>query len=434
MPEIPRLAISPAPLRFHALVDYGDDYVQPLILSALESMLPQGQYTLISSLSSLPEASLPLLQVTSYETLSFDHLMSFPTSSLANSYIIRKALIRKHFLSNTAHNWIAKKPKSIIATNLKPSCDFELDYAEFLDDALIEAWELKASFERNKGKEADDREFWILKPGMSDRGNGIRLFSTEEELQLIFEEWEADLPDSDDDEDAEQEQSGEDNAKDDALMTSHLRHFIAQPYIHPPLLLPGNSRKFHIRTYVLAVGSLKVYVYRHMLALFAAESYEAPWSPNTKLTAHLTNTCLQNGSREGSVQAFWSLPDSHPDLLKPPSTTKWKDSVFSQICELTGEIFEAAAKGMMIHFQTLPNAFEVFGLDFMVDGEGKTWLLEVNAFPDFKQTGEELGGVVKGLWEGVVDVAVAPFFGLGSRRSEDAGDMVLVKDVDLGRR
>ena len=101
-------------------------------------------------------------------------------------------------------------------------------------------------------------------------------------------------------------------------------------------------------------------------------------------------------------------------------------------------MFEAAAKGMMVHFQTLPNAFEVFGLDFLVDEEGTAWLLEVNAFPDFRQTGEELKGLVGGLWQGVVDVAVRGFFGVegvptrGDDRDKEK--MVLVREVDLGRR
>jgi len=69
------------------------------------------------------------------------------------------------------------------------------------------------------------------------------------------------------------------------------------------------------------------------------------------------------------------------------------------------------------------------------------YLLEVNAFPDFRQTGAELSDVVAGFWEGVVDVAVAPFFGLdrgaddgGEAEGRGRGEMVLVKDVDLGRR
>ncbi|KAI9851940.1 MAG: hypothetical protein M1830_006839 [Pleopsidium flavum] len=238
---------------------------------------------------------------------------------------------------------------------------------------------------------------------MSDRGQGIRLFSSEFELRRIFEEWEAEQPDSDeDDNDADSNVIHTDtttlsnNHDKDYIVTSQLRHFIAQPYIHPPLLLSSsNNHKFHIRTYVLAVGSLRVYVYKEMLALFAATSYTPPGEGTIDLTAHLTNTCLQTdpGRRRNT---------------------------------------------------TLPNAFEIFGVDFMVDEMGSAWLLEVNAFPDFAQTGEELRGVVGGLWEGVVGVVVPGFFGIGGERkgssefeegaSEGVAGLEMVLDLDLGRR
>jgi tubulin--tyrosine ligase len=417
------------------LINYEDAYVQPLILAALKSRLPAESYTLISSISDLPDLTSPFLQIGAYESLPFPHILSNSTTTLANAYIIRKALIRKHYLSTTAFNWITKNPSSMLRTNIKPACDFELDYAEFLDEALVEAWELRESFERNHGRESHEREWWILKPGMSDRGQGIRLFSTEEELQSIFEEWEAERPDSDEESEnekpSENETKGTAEGKGDYIVTSHLRHFIAQPYIHPPLLLPSNPRKFHIRTYVLAVGALKVYVYKEMLALFASSPYIPPWSPSTSdtmadLSPHLTNTCLQPSVHDGTVKSFFSLPSS--DL-----SSTMKGDIFKQICETTGELFEAAAKGMMVHFQVLPNVFEVFGVDFLVDEMGTAWLLEVNAFPDFRQTGEELRGIVGRLWEGVVDVAVAGFFGLEVKEKAEA-DMVLVREVEMGRR
>jgi tubulin--tyrosine ligase len=91
---------------------------------------------------------------------------------------------------------------------------------------------------------------------------------------------------------------------------------------------------------------------------------------------------------------------------------------------------------MSIHFQSLPNAFEIFGLDFMVgiegDGTLNTYLLEVNAFPDFRQTGDELSGMIEGLFEGVVEKAVAPFFGMETEGKKS--EMVKVLDIDLGRR
>ena len=446
---------------FYALVKYEDPYVQPLILSALSRKSFQESYQLINSLSDLPTSS-SLLQWLQYESISFDTALSQPKHHLVNAYIIRKALIRKHYLSSTISHWLAKNPSSILNHHFKQGVEFELDYAEFLDDALdeAEAWELRESWRRNEGKEAEEREWWILKPGMSDRGQGIRLFSLGEELKGIFEEWE----DGEDEDDAVQDEDGngtrrsnihskdpptvnevEQNASTDhPTVTSHLRHFIVQPYIHPPLLLPSSgNHKFHIRTYILAVGALKVYIYKPMLALFAASPYLPPWQTQDPLT-HLTNTCLQGThTLEGSVRSFWDLDDSitlphasSPNNLKDLAgqRTTWRDDIWQQICAITAETFKAASRVSSVHFQPLPNAFEIFGLDFLVDGSGRAWLLEVNAFPDFQQTGEELKVLVEGLFEEVVGVAVMPFFNGGDGDKDGTERMRLVLNLDLGRR
>jgi tubulin--tyrosine ligase len=442
---------------FYALVEYPDQYVQPLICKALKA-LQRLPCEIISSINQLPDKTKPLLQYTAYEALDFEHAMSNPTTSLISAYVIRKALIRKHYLSNTISTWLVKHPKTILRNSFKACEHFELDYAEFLDDALVEAWDLTASMERNmKQKGPSKKEWWILKPGMSDGGNGIRLFSSVEELQEIFEDWDEDsdfVPDSETDEDndedvEEQEDSdaaeeegnadqdfkssdGHSTEDEEGAMTSQLRHFIVQPYIDRPLLLASMAnRKFHIRAYVLAVGALRVYVYRDMLALFAAKQYSPPWDTEDinegGLASQLTNTCFQDEStRESSVRRFWALQD---DVV----LLDWQEKVFSQICEVTGEVFEAASREQMVHFQTLPNAFEVFGVDFLVDENLNVWLLELNAYPDFKQTGQSLQDqVVGGLLKEVATVAIAPFFD-GSGKSSGSDRMILVKSIELGR-
>ena len=410
--------------KIYATIDYEDLYVQPLLLAALKARLPPELLVLTASenkTSPIPHEEDPrLLQWRQYESIDFDHLTANPSTSLANSYVIRKALIRKHYLSTTVAHWIAKHPTSALKNHVKPAVEFEVDYAEFLDDALdqAEAWDLRESWRRNEEIEEavseGKREWWILKPGMSDRGQGIRLFSSEEQLKEIFEEWDPDSSDEEDEDDATSNPDAESHLNDrstenghqsNGIMTSHLRHFVAQPYIDPPLLMPAThpsaGRKFHIRTYVVAVGALKIYVYKRMLALFAAEPYNPPAdSSNDTLSAHLTNTCLQSGEREGSICEFSSLP------TEVNGDNHWQESVIDQICVTTGEVFEAAARTMSVHFQPLPNAFEVFGLDFLVDANGVAWLLEVNAFPDFAQTGDDLKGLISELFEGVVDVAV----------------------------
>ncbi|KAK8044918.1 hypothetical protein PG993_004942 [Apiospora rasikravindrae] len=475
---------------FYALIAYEDPYVQPLILLALSKLFPAGSYTLLSlpqshdpsssseiSISSLlplsaaagspSENDTRILQITPYELVDWSYVSDDHKGNvMVNSYMLRKALIRKHYLGTTIEHWVAKHPESVLNSHFRRGDAFEVDYAEFLDDALVEAFDLRASLDKNEEiEDAKDREWWILKPGMSDRGQGIRLFSTMEELQGIFDGWEEDEEDEDEDEEdgdgdatIGKKEEDEDDDKDDGITASHLRHFVAQPYIHQPLLLPAyDNRKFHIRTYVLCVGSLDVYVYREMLALFAGKPYVAPWEASTgddaseiDLEAHLTNTCLQRTVKDGSVRRFWdiNIPTTTATVSEEPS----KQAIFDQICAVTGDLFQAAAQGgMTMHFQPLPNAFEVFGLDFLVDAAGTAWLLEVNSFPDFKQSGDEFNGLVQGLWEGVMALAVRPRFagqevetpsavkGAGEQKNresymEEVRDMVHVRSIDLGRR
>jgi tubulin---tyrosine ligase len=84
--------------------------------------------------------------------------------------------------------------------------------------------------------------------------------------------------------------------------------------------------------------------------------------------------------------------------------------------------------------KTLPNAFEVFGIDYLVDEHMNAWLLEVNAFPDFAQTGSRLKGVVAGLFDVVVRTAVTPFFGLDIGEEQGVDRIHKVLDISLGKR
>lgn len=428
----PRSEIRPV---LNAMIDYPDSYVQSLVLQAVLK-LDDLDIRPVGALHEVADKTRPLLQITAYESLDFELALEHSRTSLICAYAIRKALIRKHYLSNTVSTWLVKHPESVLSKRFKSCMHFELDFAEFLDDALVDAWDLNESMSRNESIPAiSQREWWILKPGMSDGGNGIRLFSTYAELQAIFDEWEADNPESEDEEDttldADEDECGVNGNEGGGAMTSQLRHFIAQPYIPNPLLFREyGKRKFHIRTYVLAVGALKVYVYRQMLALFAAKPYTPP-SDDARamdLAGHLTNTCFQDDStKETSVHQFWALQNGRSD--------DWQEKVFADVCETTGEIFEAAAREQMVHFQTIPNAFEIFGVDFLVDESLNVWLLELNAYPDFKQTGEGLQDtVVGGLFDEVAKVAISPFFDPDSQHlRQGTEDLPLVRDLNLGR-
>ena len=296
-------------------VDYDDPLVAELIRNALSQLIPNINYT------SVAEAT---LQWSSYESIAFETILANPRA-LCNSYIFRKALIRKHFLANTVQTWLTKHPESVLGKSVPTTYLLECDYSDYLDEALNESYELREALEKSE----NERQYFILKPSMADRGQGIRLFSTREELEQIFEEFDVD---SDAEEDGET-----------GVMASQLRHFVVQDYISRPLLLksvrPG--RKFHIRAYVVAFGAIKVWLWSEMLALFAGETY-APPSSRSEMGAHLTNTCLQNGpDKDDNVLRFWSLPLAEEVLQR----------IFRQISLVTGEIFVAAAAGQQMHFQ-----------------------------------------------------------------------------------
>lgn len=363
-----------------------EEYIFKPLLNSFREHLPNTPI----SYSLPPKIDTPILHFGDYEQFLLDEIMSNDNYH-TNAYIYRKAIIRKHYLSHTIHSYVVKNEESILNKAFLESYNIDVDYAEFLDDALDENWELRQELEA-------EEKWWILKPSMSDKGQGIRIFKTIEQLQSIFDSFEEDETDDED-------------LDNNRIVTSQLRHFIVQEYLSNPLLLSEmNGRKFHIRCYVTCSGDLKVFGFDRMLALFAPNKFVSP-SDNydildeNQLQCHLTNTCLQDNeqTKDSSVVEFDELEDI---------PNHRKKEIKSQIHEIVAELFKAALNVDRLNFRPLKNSFETFGFDFLVDADYQVSLLEVNAFPDFKQTGDSLKDVIDELFDNIVSVCVRPMFGL----------------------
>lgn len=367
-------------------------------------------------------------------------------TALINAYPNSDALARKDYLARVVELWTAKRPDSILKGHSPLTVRLSLDYAEYVDDALMAADDLTLlySLEENAEKAASEREWWILKPALVDCGAGIRIFSTMEELASHLELVEYDVDDEDEEELSEEEEGwngkpGETNGfsptlslpgldsldgligatgamtlnggfgknakkpqyvfkENGRIPSAQMREFVAQRYIVSIPLL--EKRKWHVRAYVLSVGRLKVHVFREMLALLAVEDYEPPWE-NPSLRSSLTNTALQDEDEfvsKESMRDFWATPD---DLLPGD----WKNRIFDQICGISAELFRAAAHTMADKFTTMDKCFELFALDFLIDTNGSAWLLEVNETPAFYEHGVA-GPVALRLMESVICVAM----------------------------
>ncbi|KAI0374272.1 tubulin-tyrosine ligase [Pilatotrama ljubarskyi] len=444
-----------------------------LVRNALDCISPKP--TIVTSLHpDLVSSPGRLLQWATYDAL--DHALTFSHTTgskvLSSSYVIRKALIRKHFLSRCIHNYLTKHPDSILSWGVPRTWELELSFADELDELWgDDLYDL--SDEIDKG---DPAKWWILKPGMADRGMGLRLFRTKEQLQAIFEEFE-----QDDSEDEAGDEEGRDaERRDTAVVTSQLRHFVIQEYLGNPLLLdpaevpldgsqappPQNlhGHKFHLRVYCVASGAIKLYVYDRILALFSAVPYTPPSQQGRNddtdeldLAAHLTNTSLQTDRGEAGVRLLDELVGCHvlsspahgpgrqqpkprramgqamdPDSISaakqqqaegtsdaqfPTVTSDDVSEIKRQIAGVLSETFKAAVE-MSVHFQPLPNAFELYGIDFVVTHDPspiaprkfQVNLLEINSEPAIELTGPRLTWILEDLFKGIAKTCIVPFF------------------------
>lgn len=357
-----------------------------------------------------------------------------------SSYVIRKSLIRKNYLAHSLHLAKVKKSSSSNAGDAESSIRkverisstghqsddiapatwiFEATCADDLDELLADdLYDVKEILE------SDQNKWFILKPAMADQGMGIRLFNSVESLEAIFEEFE----EEESDEEEEEETAVPQNSSSTAVVISQVRQFVIQEYLQDPLIIQAPTlesyHKFHIRAYVLAQGSLRVFLYDEMLALFAPKAYSDPEQNDDEeidLSAHLTNTSRQDD--EQSQRTVHLLSDLEGSKIGPGTTSTVLTSDHLNAIRLgsaatIAEAFEACTKAGRIHFQPWPNAWEIFGVDLMVTvpnasqtqsispDDLRVWLLEINAQPDFAKSGPKLQEKIDALFERALEIAV----------------------------
>ncbi|ORX37578.1 tubulin-tyrosine ligase family-domain-containing protein [Kockovaella imperatae] len=182
-----------------AFVSFPSPYTQTLILQALVSTCPEIAISLVQP----TEDNVPALQWADYDLLEFEKPRSNPSSYLISSYIYRKALIRKHQLHRVVLEYLAKcdyrQTPSTLQHAWPKGWDVEVQHADDLDELWIDdLYELAVVLDENEAKGEEEKRWFIFKPGFADRAQGIRLFSTKQELEDIFSAF--DNPDSEDEE------------------------------------------------------------------------------------------------------------------------------------------------------------------------------------------------------------------------------------------
>jgi hypothetical protein len=372
-------------MQLKARVRFDQPYTHELVKSSLKER-SQFEWSIDENITddSISDNDLIHLQWLEYELINWETLATRSTETLANSYCIRKGLIRKSQLAYNMTKYMSKHPDSILKDAIPETWLFELDHIDYLDEAMNEVFEVERDLADNETRDSNKKAF-IIKPSMANKAAGIHIFDTMEGLRSLFEQTRLDDSDEEDEVEDEGEEEGDDQDKyntsdqddyeesDDGEDLSQIREWVIQRYVQHPLLLCGN-RKFHIRAYVLAVSNIQVYLYSDMLALFALKAFDE--SDLSDQLAHITNTCIQTGEdtfvEDDSVKLFWDLKDEEG------VTEDDLQSIFKQMQESLRDIFDACTSEMTT-FQAMPNAFELYGVDFLIDRDMKAYFLEANA-------------------------------------------------------
>lgn len=174
--------------------------------------------------STQPQSFRKLIQWSSYDEIDHALTHSDHHDVLSSSFVIRKALIRKHFLSRCIHSYLTKRPESVLQTAVPKTWDIEISFADDLDDLWAdELWDLSDVLDESTASPEADGRWWILKPGMANRGVGIRLFDSKDSLRRILEAFDDDSQSGDGDRDSDGSA-----ADDTSVVISQLRHFVIQ--------------------------------------------------------------------------------------------------------------------------------------------------------------------------------------------------------------
>lgn len=190
---------------------------------------------------------------------------------------------------------------------------------------------------------------WLLKPGCSSRGRGIKIYKTYERVVNRVN-----------------------------LLKGNTRLWVAQKCIENPLIVEG--RKFDIRQWVLVTdwNPLTIWCYKESYVRFCVQAYD-PKGDSRK--NHLTNNSVQKKYAEfddNEIEGnMWSREEFADHLESERGGDIWEENLWPQIKKYV----KASLQSVQDQVDNRKNSFEFFGYDFMVDEDLRVWLIEVNSSP-----------------------------------------------------
>jgi hypothetical protein len=202
------------------------------------------------------------------------------------------------------------------------------------------------------------KNLWLIKPTCLNRGKGIELVTSYEGFQQTVQRF--------------RESACEDPHSKRAV---YFRKFLIQKYCENLLLI--DNRKFDIRVWCLIDHNLNLFFCRE--GYLRMSSFPFSMEKCTDKFVHLTNNAVQKHSEKYSLYEKGNQKSfaEFRAVLKEVGLSF--DNIYDKIKWTCGLVLRAVAS--KLNYNRRRTCFEIFGLDFIVDRLGGTWLLEANVNP-----------------------------------------------------
>ncbi|CAD8203663.1 unnamed protein product [Paramecium octaurelia] len=214
-----------------------------------------------------------------------------------------------------------------------------------------------------------DQYLWLLKPTFLNRGRGIHVVNDIEAIIQLISEL--------------QLGSAEDLEEQKKKNAIKANSFVIQKYIEHPFLI--NNRKFDIRVWVLVTMDLNCYFFKEGYIRTSCENFTTDNVDNQFI--HLTNNAIQKYSEkygefeDGNQLSFDDFQNYLNDQgfkvdFYGTHVPKMKQLVWTSLQSVKRKLNLSQRRYCM----------EIFGYDFIIDSDFKTWLIEVNTNPCIEES------------------------------------------------
>jgi len=167
----------------------------------------------------------------------------------------------------------------------------------------------------------------------------------------------------------------------------------------------------------------EIFIYKKAYIRTSSDGYDIKASDNY---IHLTNNCLQKfGENYGKHEDGNTLPleslDEHLKTEFPEHNIQIETHVMPRIKDLIIDTILCTKKNL--NCANRKGVFELFGYDFLIDEDMRTWLIEINTNPYLGIPNKYIAKILPEMLDDMLEIVLDPVFPAKTRPR--SGNIVL---------